>query len=289
MTTAASIARLVPVLSLAAWLGAVPIAASDGVDFERLLEEKRGSVVTIKAVLKSEVRAMGQSRDEESRVEVPGVVVDPSGLVLASNMPFSAERLMRLMGGAGAMFEITITPVDIKVRVEGDDEERSAFVVATDSDLDLIFLQIEDPGDRELVAVSFDDAGSIRVGQELLALSRLGEGYDYAPFVASGRVTGQVRRPRRAWIVEGNVTGLGLPVFSRGGQVLGVLTTIPVATEADAGRGPFGGMMQMFEGGGTGPFGTFLVPARTVTGLVAAARERAAELEAERALEAPER
>lgn len=256
--------------------------------YRTLLEERSGSIVTIKAVLRSEFSMMGDTQDEESRTEVSGVILDDSGLVLASNSAFSAARIMQMMGMTMPGFSIEITPVDLKIVFDGDEKEYEAFIVASDTDLDLAFLQIIDLEGRAVKPIDFDESANVEVGDQLIAVNRMGRGFDYAPHIESARVGGTIRRPRRAWIVDGSVSGLGLPVFTVDGRVVGVLSTIASGMVGEEDGGMMG-MMGMIGGGGGGPIDVFAIPGRSIRTSINAARDRAAEmLEARKAEQAEE-
>ena len=55
--------------------------ATDPEEYEKLLTEKAPAVVTIKCVLK----LGGFMGEQEQEIEIPGVMIDSSGLVLCSN------------------------------------------------------------------------------------------------------------------------------------------------------------------------------------------------------------
>jgi hypothetical protein len=270
-------------------LAAPAIADGDaeGQLYRDLLEKRSEAIVTVKAVLKTEISMMGQLQDDESRVEIPGVVVDPNGIVLVSNMPFSSTRMRQMMGGVMPMgIDINITPIDMKVLFAGDEEEYDAFIAATDAEFDLAFIQIEGIEGREISTIDFDESGRTGIGDRIFTLSRMNKGYDYAAHVQAARISGEIRRPRRAWIIDRHMDALGLPVFSIDGEVVGVLTTIASGTVDDPDdAGQMRAMMRMLTGGGVGTdaFASFVLPARNVRSLLVSARDRAAEMLAERA------
>jgi len=272
------------VVFLLAATGSVSAMADEAAAYRTLLEERGGSIVTIKAVLRSEISMMGQTQDEESRSEVSGVVINDRGLILASNSAFSAGRVMQMMGMNMPGLSIDITPVDLKIVFDGDEKEYEAFMVASDADLDLAFLQIVDLEGRAVKPIDFDGSVQVETGDRLLSVNRLGRGFDYAPHVETARVGGAIRRPRRAWIVDGSVSGLGLPVFTVDGRVVGVLSTIASGTVDDAGEGMMG-MMAMFSGGGGGPVAVFALPGRSIRSAISAASDRASQMLEERRAE----
>src|SRR5436309_2828129 len=66
---------------------------------QNLVTKWAPGVVTVKISMKTAMSFGGQSQDQESKSDVPGVVVDSSGLVMISNAPFSPNRLMAMLGG----------------------------------------------------------------------------------------------------------------------------------------------------------------------------------------------
>ena len=239
-------------------------------DMAGLLDKAASSIVTVKVVLKTEISVMGNAQNDESRSELSGVIVDDTGLIMISNAEISADRFKEALAGTPmANADITMTPTDIKVIFGNEEEEHDAFLVAKDTKLDLAFLQVQGVTDRTMTAVSFAEGVKPTVGDTIVSVSRLKKGYDYAPFVSTARISGAIRKPRKAWIIDGSIDSYGLPVFSSSGDVVGVLITL-TPTTTDEGSGPgFGGMMRMLSGGGldTG-VGTFVLPAKVVNGLI---------------------
>jgi S1-C subfamily serine protease len=260
--------------------------AGQGDELAATLDRAAPSIVTVRAVIKTELMMMGQAQNEETRSDLQGVVVDSSGLVMISNAEISAERMKEALGGipAAGNMDITVTPVDFKVIFGNEQDEFPAFLVAKDTKLDLAFLQVEDLADRKPAPVAFADSVKPGVGDEVVAISRLKKGYDFAPYFASARISGAIRKPRKAWIVDGSINSYGLPVFTMSGDVIGVLVTLTPTTQDDDAGGGFGGFMRLMRGGGmdTG-VGTFVLPGKVVAGLVDQARKEATEMLAEQA------
>jgi hypothetical protein len=225
----------------------------------------------------------GNAQDEESRLEMDGTVVDPGGLVMIANTALSPSRLLSLMGQEMEGAEITATPTDIKVVLGPDEKEYTAFLAATDSKVDLAFLQVEGLGDRRLQAVDLQTSVKPAIGDELAVVSRLAKGFDAAPYLELARVVGEITKPRPAWVV-GGPAAFGVPAYTLDGKFAGVLTTLESGVAASDGDSPFGfsTAMRMLSGGG-GVIRPFLLPASAVTSLVQRAREQAAAKIAERA------
>ncbi|MFC1705358.1 hypothetical protein ACFL59_00870 [Planctomycetota bacterium] len=258
-------------------------------ELDALLKQTAPSIVTVKVVLKTEIAMMGQVQDQESRLELQGVVVDPKGLIMLSNAPISGERMMEMMGGMGGgmQFDIKVTPVEFKVVVEREEEEYEAFLAAKDTKLDLAFIQVEGLGERALQAVVFGKRVKPAIGERVFSVTRMKKGYDYAPYFESSRIGGAITKPRKAWILDGGLSGFGLPVLARSGDTIGVLTTISSGVKDDSGAGGplgVGGLMRMLSGGGTAAaVGGFVLPGSVVKAVIAQAMKQAEEVAAERA------
>ncbi|MBI3268160.1 MAG: trypsin-like peptidase domain-containing protein [Planctomycetes bacterium] len=292
--------RLVLVALLAfalAGASALPACADESGDqLTALVEKYAPTIVTVKLVLKTELSMGGQSRDNESRIDRHGVVVDAGGLVMLPSAGLAGDSGGDLAGGGGDV-QLKITATDIKVIIGREDKEYGAFLAATDSKVGLAFLQLEDLADRKLTAIDFGTSADTSMGQWVAAVARQTKGYDYAPYFETARVSGDIEKPRKAWMVDGRLGGVGLPVFKLTGQVVGVLTMIPDTTrleEARASRGGggrgggrgFGGLAAGLRGGGGGEF---ILPGSVAKGLIAKAKEKAVEVGAERAKQKTEK
>jgi hypothetical protein len=253
--------------------------------FAALLRDTAPAFVTVKVVTKTSMQMGGKSADQESRVEVPGVVVDAGGLIMASIVPFAPERLMKLFarGASEKMPQLKTVPTDIEVLFEQDEKEHRAFLAATDSNLGVVFLQLEEPGGLKLRAVDFSHPAGAALGDLVVAVSRLGKEYDSTAYFETTRISGEITRPRRAWVIDHGLPTLGLPVFSPAGGVLGILAMVdPGLAEADSSTDTsFSMAMSMLTGGGGVRF--FVVPAPAVAAVIDQARQQSAQKAAERA------
>lgn len=277
---------LVPTfIVLAASLGH---AQDDSSRLESLVTRLAPAIVTVKAVLKTEMKFTGASQAQESRVNLSGVAVSEDGLIMVSNTAFSPTRAMEVMGMPSEMrdeMSMKVTPVSLKVLYADDETEYDAFLAATDTKLDLAFIKTEKLGDRKTAFVDFGAATSALIGQKVIQVGRLGRGYDYAPYFQTAQVNGEIKKPRAAWMLEGAISTFGLPVFALSGDVVGVLTTVPAGTGEEGAAEDFsmGMMMRLMSGAGAAPGGSFVLPAQVVKGIVEMAKERAVQVAAERA------
>jgi len=118
-------------------------------------------------------------------------------------------------GGGSETPNIKVIPTDIKVIFEQEDKEYTAFLAATDTKLDLAFLKIEGLGDRKLTAVDFAAAAVPTLGEQIVTVSRLRKGFDYAPYFETARISG---------VMVGNVVAEERVEIAPDGRMVGDLT-----------------------------------------------------------------
>ncbi len=261
-------------------------AAPRPLSYEELLTRVAPAIVSVKVVLKTEFNMGDAMQEQESVLDALGAVVDPDGLILLWNSQLSATRLMDAVRqmGEGEDFKLKMTPTDFRVTIAGGGAEYRAFLAASDSELDLAFLQLEAKPDRPLASIELGRSAQTRVGDTVLGVSRLSPAFDRAAFIETGRIAGRISKPAKAFILDASPALLGLPVFDLEGRAVGVVATVLSRVSEPAAMG--GDMMSYFALGRgrmeNGPLGVFLLPAERVKELVAAAHLRAQELLAER-------
>ena len=280
------------VLSIAALAALPPRAHAAPPDGAALLARFAPAIVNLRLTLRTEMEGGGHPGQDSSE-EVAGVLVDPGGLVLVWNSHLSAGRMSELFADLSQDdgFRLKVTPVDVRIWIAGQEKEHRAFLAAADSDLDLAFVQLEEPPAAPLPFVDFAASAEPAVGDELVTVSRLSSRFDRAPFFDVVRVTGRLEKPRAAWIVGGgNATQAGLPYFDALGRPVGVLVTF-VSRTSDAPSGAsnrlFAELVSLGRGESeVGPLGLFLLPASRIDGRIELAREQARRLMEERRAEA---
>ena len=212
---------LIGVLAIGAMGGRA--SAGDPEDYEKLLSEKAPALVTVKFVLK--MGAGGFMGEQEQETEIPGVMIDSSGLVLCSNnLLVGFSSLMgRMMGGMG---EVAATPTDIKVMIGDDPEGMEAELIARDTELDLAWLKIIDSGDVTFAFVDFSKGVEPRIGERLVCVRRMSKYFARSAVVAEGRLGGRTSKPRDLFLPMGDLrAGLGLPIYTASGRVVGITVT----------------------------------------------------------------
>ena len=216
--TIATVALLIGGLTTAG-VGAAPDA--EATVYQTLVTQQAPCVVTVKFVL--EIKAGGEAQERES--ESPGVMIDAKGLVLCSNAR---------MGGIRG---VNAKPTDMKILIGDDTEGLEAEFVARDSELDLAWLAIKDPGERKFKFLDLKAGAPIALGQKLLAVRRMGKYFDRAPVVAEGRVTGVTVKPRKLLVPTPTLAqAIGLPVFNGAGKLVG-FSSFQLPDPEDMGEG----------------------------------------------------
>lgn len=196
----------------------------------RLLEEHRDAVVTVKLVLSTRMIMMGREMNKrESKNEVTGTVIDPSGLTVTSNWamdPMSAAmEAGAAMAGGEVQFKTETDVVDAKI-VLADGTELPARVVLKDKDLDLAFVKPKEEPEEPLPHVSFSKAAvEPEILDDVILIGRLGRAVKRVNSLAVTQIAAIVKRPRKFYVcdIASGFTHIGCPVFTADGETLGVL------------------------------------------------------------------
>lgn len=244
-----SIGRLVPLLVAAiACASFAPGAAAQQDDYAALIAKRAPVLVTVQFVLKTSMGGMmGGMGDQESESEVTGVMIAPDGLVLCSDTQLGGfmKMLANMMPGLGG--NISATPTDLKVLVGDDVEGREAELIARDSELDLAWIRIKDPGEEKFRHLDLSKGVKAVVGQRIVAVRRMGKYFGRSPAVVQGRIAGVTTKPRDLYVPPMEfAVAQGLPVYTDDGKLIGVtITQTPDADDSSAGFNPMAMLGQM--------------------------------------------
>jgi hypothetical protein len=202
-------------------------------DIPGLAREKGAALVTLKFVLK--VSGPMVDGEEESETEVTGVMIDPKGVVLCSNTQLAGfvGMIKKMMGPMGS--QINATPTDLKVLVGDDTEGKEAELIARDTELDIAWVKIKEPGDKPYDHIDLAKSAKLEVGQPIAIVRRMGKFFNRATVVTESRIGGTTSKPRTLYIPSSTMgMTLGLPVFSATGELLGVMVSqTPESDEGD--------------------------------------------------------
>ena len=208
---------------------AVPVRAAE--PQARLLKEKSDLVVSVKYTLQMTITGGGQTRDQEAAGTTTGVLVDKAGLVMISNDALQPSLPRQFRG----QVDVKSTPSQIRVTFSGDPKEYPAILGATESKLGLAFVRIRDLEGKAIAALAGEPAAEPAAGDRIYGVSRLGEGFDFAPYVDELRVSGRLTKPREMINVEGDFLNLAHPVWDASGAVVGVLISQQAVNEGGSG------------------------------------------------------
>ena len=238
----------------------VPVRAADSGGYDKLLAQRASAIVTIKYVLK--VKSPGG--EQEAETEVTGVMIDPKGLVLCSNTPLGGfvsmiSRMRPQMAG-----KISATPTDLKILIGDDTEGIKAKLLARDTELDLAWIEITDPGKRKFDAVDFSKGVAPKTGHRMLSIRRMDKYFDRLTVVGEGRIGGVTTKPRTLYVPSDSLAGgLGLTIFTPDGRPVG-LTVLQMPDGDDSGGNPLTKMQNLMKG--------LILPAADVVQATARAR-----------------
>lgn len=229
------------------------------------------AVVWVRAVGQGKASFQGQEMSmPEEHIDLLGVVVDPSGLVLAG----SPMQMLRAFEASMPGLKISLTLDRPRVRIAGDATEHPAVLVVQDGTLGLAYFQVVAPP-QGLTAVDLSTGTTASTGDDLYGARRLARSFDDAFSVLRSHVAGSVEHPRRAGVLLGDFVEQGLPLFRADGTPAGVCS---VQTAGEAGGGLAAFRASMVVG---------LLPLEDVRASLAAAKAKVPEA-LERARRAPD-
>ncbi len=255
---------------LACLPGAAQAAETGG--HRKILSDKGSALVTVKFLLKANMGPMGGETEQEN--EITGVMIDPKGVALCSNTQLGGfiGMIKRMIGPM--MGEITATPTDLKVLVGEDTEGREAELVARDSELDLAWVRIKQPGEKAYDFIDLSKGVGAEVGQPIVTLRRMGKYFARVAVAADAYIGGTTTKPRNLLVPTTGTAGvLGVPVFTPDGQLIGV-TILQVPESEDTEPNPMAMLSGMMSGMQDAMSGLIL-PAADVAKATARALENA--------------
>lgn len=231
---------------------AIPCRGDELTDKGRaIFKQYRHSVVTVQIVVKSKFSVSGMGgQSNESRQDVTGTVIDPSGLTVVSLSATDPSQMMQSMfsgmSDEDTKFKLDTELSDLKILLE-DGTEVPAEVVLRDRDKDLAFIRPKDKLAAPLPALDLTKSGRAEVLDQVIALNRLGNAAGRAYAASVERVSAVVERPRLFYVPETSMTTttLGAPAFTLDGKVLGLFVMRSLKGGGGGGGGGMLGMLSM--------------------------------------------
>jgi hypothetical protein len=177
--------------------------------------------VTVQVVLKASYSSGGRSAEpSESKNDVTGTVIDPSGLtVLALSACDPADLYRRISEDYKMETEVN----DLKILLD-DGTEMPAEIVLRDKDLDLAFIRPKTKPSSPMAAVDLSKSGDGGLLEQVVTLNRLNRAAGRGYSASLERISAVIEKPRTFYIPDSNMssTSLGSPAFLLNGNVLGL-------------------------------------------------------------------
>jgi hypothetical protein len=229
--------------------------ADDFADKGRAIFKKhQHCVVTVQLVLKSKFSLAGRGAESnESRQDVTGTVVDPSGLTVLSLFATDPGQMLQGMMSSGldddSKFKMETELSDVKILLDNGTELPSE-VVLRDRDLDLAFIRPKTKLTTPLEALDLSASGKADMLDQVVALNRLGNAAGRAYSASIERISAIVNRPRLFYVPDStpSATTLGAPAFTLDGKLLGVFVMRAMKGKGGGGMGLFGLQPDNFTG-----------------------------------------
>lgn len=226
---------LVTALALAAfaWPGHADELSEKG---REIFNKFKHAVVTVEVVQKTTYSAQGRtSSPNESKQDLTGTVIDPSGLtVLSLSACDPSELYQRAMSRRGSDYKIDTEISDVKILLN-DGTEIPSEIVLRDKDLDLAFIRPKTKPAKPMDAVDLSDSGKAQLLDQYITLNRLNKAAGRAYAASVERITAVVERPRTFYIPDSTMTStsLGSPGFTLDGKILGLDVMRTVGSDDD--------------------------------------------------------
>jgi hypothetical protein len=240
-------------------------AAEPGTAADDLAEKGRAvfrkfqhTVVTVQITIKSKISMAGRGgQANESRQDVTGTVIDPSGLtVLSLSATDPAQLVQNMMSEDDSRFKMETELSDIKMLLE-DGTEVPADVVLRDKDLDLAFIRPKTKLAKPLEAVDLAKSVKVDILDPIIGINRLGNAAGRAYSASVERISAIVQRPRLFYVPDVNMTTstLGCPGLTFDGNIVGIFVMRSI-------KGRSGGSSMFSTQGGN--YTGIIVPAEEV-------------------------
>jgi hypothetical protein len=188
------------------------------------------AVVTVQIVAKATGPA---GRTSETKQEITGTVVDPSGLTVLALSAVDPSEIYRRMSDE---YKMEIEVSDVKILLP-DGTELPAEIVLRDKDLDLAFVRPKTKPASPMTVVDLSKSGTAQVLDDVIALNRLNRAASRAYAASIERIAAVIQKPRTCYIPDTTMTTttLGSPAFTMDGKILGIFVMRAVSAAGGSG------------------------------------------------------
>jgi hypothetical protein len=188
------------------------------------------AVVTVSVV----VKATGPGgRSGETKQEITGTVVDPSGLTVVALSACDPTEMYRRMSDD---YKVEVEVSDIRILL-ADGTELPGEIVLRDKDLDLAFIRPKTKPTSPMTAVDLSKSGTAQILDEVFAFNRLNRAASRAYAASLEHIAAVIQKPRTFYIPDSTMsaTTLGSPAFLPDGKMLGIFVMRATSTTGGGG------------------------------------------------------
>lgn len=248
--------------------------AAEVVDVATIIKERSTALVTVKYVLNVNMINARGGVENETANELTCTMISAAGLVVCSNNQLGGFVNMMKQVSPQLAKTMSATPKNFEVIVDTYEQSFDADIVAVDTELDLVWIQVTEADDTSFSFIDLNSATSADIGDMVVSLRRAGDHFGRTPVVSRNHIGGISKKPRKLYILESSTgQGAGLPTFAANGKLIGLMVIqLPEPSDSMGGlSGIMGGNMTMMQEGMSG----VILPAEDI----AKATQRAMEVE----------
>lgn len=183
-----------------------------------LVSKYKPATVTLSVV----IRTAMQQGPRDTEVEIPGFVLDASGLIVTTNT--AIDPASTLSGNSDDSERMTTKVASIRI-LPSVGLPIPAKVVLRDTDRNLAFIRPATPSATPFVAIDFKAAGKAQIGDPVFIMGRMGPVANRATDVKMDRIVSVIEKPRTLYVASAlSASSLGNVVFNEQGEPLGIVT-----------------------------------------------------------------
>jgi S1-C subfamily serine protease len=201
-----------------------------------IFKKNQHAVVTVQAVLKTTYSGGGRSSNpSESKQDLTGTVIDPSGLTVLALSSVDPAELYRRMSDEYKKVETQVN--DLKILLD-DGTEIPAEIVLRDKDLDLAFIRPKTKPSAPMAAVDLSKSSPVEMLEPVITLNRLNRAAGRAYSASVERIDAVIQKPRTFYVPDTgqSTTSLGSPAFALNGNIVGIFVMRAVSAGESSGR-----------------------------------------------------
>jgi len=200
-----------------------------------IFKKNEYAVVTVQVVRKMTDSGSGRSSNaRETKQDLTGTVIDPSGLTVLSLSSVDPAELYRRLSDE---YKIETQINDLKILLD-DGTEMPSEIVLRDKDLDLAFVRPKTKTSTPMAAVDLSKSSPVEMLDPIIALNRLNRAAGRAYSASIERIGAVIQKPRTFYIPDTGPSSatLGSPAFALNGNIVGIFVMRAVSTGDSSGR-----------------------------------------------------